>query len=146
MHFLAEAGKGRCREMAHQSGIKHLAKHFVKPLLCLSIGLGCWGIGTNALAYQDVYNAQIISFRCLSRNTCTLTINKDHPWTRDGTAACVKRVFAWNPTQKPYILGVVRQAYSSRRLVGLRYSEYRCYDARGEGGAQYMALGDIWLQ
>lgn len=132
--------------MLYKPGLNNLTKNLIKPIVAIAIGLSVFGTGTIASAYQEVYNARIIAFRCLSRNTCTLTINKDHAWTRDGTAACTKRVFAWNPTEKPYILELVRQAYSRGRSVGLRYSEYRCYDARREGGALYMALVDIWLQ
>lgn len=123
-----------------------LIKYFVKPLLCITLGLSAFGLGTEANAYQDVYNARVIALGCLpNSNTCTLTIDRDHTVTT-ATASCTRRVFAWNQAEKPYIYNLARTAYYNGLLVGLRYSEYGCYDARREGGGLYMSLGDIWLQ
>ncbi len=132
--------------MLHKSGMHHLTKNFVKTVLCMAIGLCFFGVGTKVYASQEVENARIINFDCFGRTrTCTLTINRNHP-TTSRTASCKSRTFAWNRDDKPNIYRRVREAYDTDTLVGLRYSEYRCYDARREGGDRYMSLINIWLQ
>ncbi len=130
--------------MIYTAGVHKRSKPFIKSILGLVIGLSCFGVGTKAYAWQEVYNARITDYGCL-RDTCTLTINNNHDITTS-TASCVRRTFAWNRQEEPHIYGLVREAYRTNSRVRLRYSEYRCYDARSEGGEQYMSLVDIWLQ
>ncbi len=130
--------------MLYTAGVHKLTKPFIKSILGLLIGVSCFGIGTKAYAWQEVYNARVIDYGCL-RDTCMLTINKDHYVTRS-TASCTVRTFAWNRREESHIYRLVREAYRTNSRVRLRYSEYRCYDARSEGGERYMSLIDIWLQ
>ncbi|NWF59377.1 MAG: hypothetical protein HXY43_08735 [Fischerella sp.] len=137
--------------MLNKLGGNHLTKNFVKTILGITIALGFFGIGAKAYAWQQVDNAKIVDYGCFG-NTCTLTIDRDHPFTRYdparnvGTEHCVKRIFAWDVNKKPQIMRLVEKAYNEGRLVRIRYSEYRCYDASQEGGDQYMDLGSIWLK
>ncbi len=125
---------------------RQLAKKFLLVMVCIVTGFSIVGISNEAFAYQEIDGVRVIDFGCLSERTCTLTIDRDHPVTPDGTASCVRRVFAWNRYDEPGIFDQVREAYNGGSLVKLRYSEYSCYDARGEGGDQYMHLTGIWLQ
>lgn len=134
----------RYKKMLHKLDSRHLTNHVIKSILGIVIGLSCVGIGTKAYAWQEVYNARITDYECL-RDTCTLTINKEHYTTRS-TASCIARTFAWNQRDESHIYRLVREAYRTNSRVRLRYSEYRCYDARSEGGERYMSLIDIWLQ
>ncbi|EKU96460.1 hypothetical protein Lepto7375DRAFT_0461 [Leptolyngbya sp. PCC 7375] len=130
--------------MLHTSDNHHLTRPLIKSILGIAIGLSCFGIGTKAYAWQEVYNARIVDYECL-RDACTLTINKDHDITTS-TASCTVRTFAWNQREESHIYRLVREAYRTNSRVRLRYSEYRCYDARSEGGERHMSLMDIWLQ
>lgn len=125
--------------MLNKSRKSNPANNFAKNVLVIIVTLGFLGVGTKAYAWQEVDNAKIVSWGCYTK-TCFLTINKDHDFTSDGTASCVKRKFAWDRTQKTEILGLVKQAYNQNKPVKLRYSEYHCYDASKEGGDQYMDL------
>jgi hypothetical protein len=130
--------------MLHKLSIHNLTRNCIKPFLGIAIGLSCFGIGTKAYAGQEVYNARIIDYECLTQ-TCTLTLDTDH-YVTTNTASCVRRTFAWNRYEKPDIYGLVREAYYTDSLVRLQYSEYNCYDASNEGGEKYMSLIDIGLQ
>ena len=127
--------------MLYTASVHRLTKSFIKSILGLAIGLSCFGIGSKAYAWQEVYNARIIDYEC-QEETCTLTIDKDH-YVTTSTASCQERIFAWNWKEKSEIYALVREAYYTDSLVRLRYSEYRCYDAQ-EGGP--MSLIDIWLK
>lgn len=136
--------------MLNKLGGNNLTRNFVKTILGLTIAIGFLGVGTKAYATQDVDNVKVISVGCYAE-TCTLTIDRDHPSTRYdpvrqvGTEYCVKRTFAWNKNQYPDFLRLAEKAHEQGRLVRLRYSEYRCYDASSEGGDKYMSLARIEL-
>lgn len=111
---------------------------FIKALFCITLGLGVFGSGYKALAFQEIRNAKIITFACLE-NTCTLTIDRDHAVTPE-TESCGSRVFAWEKKQTD-ITNLVEQAFREGRFVSLRYSEYHCYN-----DDRYMALERVTLE
>ena len=108
--------------MLHTSDSHNLTKKFIKPILGIAIGLGCFGIGARAYAWQEVYNARIVDYECRRDDTCTLTINKDH-YVTTSTASCARRTFAWNRSEMRHIYALVREAYYTDSLVRVRYSE-----------------------